>query len=836
MNFLYDRKKTAIVYNDVEFSYFDLIKGAKYYGSLLKIERDDRVVIFTENRPEFIYAFFGIWDREGTSVNLDAGYNAEQLAYVLRDCSPKYIFTSEHNYATAVEGKNLANSDVQILKFEDLLIPEKFIESKDAVIKAPAEDKTTVILYTSGTTGDPKGVMLTFGNLMSNMRGIKEVDIITDEDRILAILPFHHVLPLTTTLLMPLYFGALMVILKEISSEALKSALAKYKITVVIGVPRVWEMFHKGIMSKIKGSKVTKNLFKMCEKINSPALNKVVFKKVQEAFGGNIKILVSGGAKLDGQITKDFTTLGFVMLEGYGLTETSPIISVNRPGGVKAGTVGPAIPDVEVKIGEDGEILARGANVMKGYYNKPEATAEAIDKDGWFHTGDIGYLDGKYLVITGRKKEMIVLSNGKNINPADIETELMKGSDLIKEVAVVEHNKHLMALVFPDFDLAKERGIVNLKEAIKWAIVDKYNITAPKYRKILETKIISQELPKTRLGKLQRFKLGAFLEGNGGADSDEVRKGEIKEKKKSDYIENEEYQQIKTFIQKLHGDVEVTPDSSTEIDIGMDSLDNVELISFIETTFGIKFSEEELGKAKLVREIADLIRAKGGKFKETEEIDWKKIFNEPVDFPLPKHSDFGRIIIQSLLNPFFKLYVKLKKVGTDKIPDTPTIFVGNHQSMMDAFAFAQMLSSKTASKTYALGISEHFDTPIRKWLGEKSNVITIDVNKNIRDTLKIVAKILKAGNNVVIFPEGARTRDGELQEFKKSFAILSKELDIPVTVFGIKGAYELMPVGKSLPSMGEMEIDILGTVDPKDLTVEEIVKESRNMVAEFLEK
>lgn len=834
MNFLYDRKKTAIVYNDVEYSYLDLINGAKYYGSLLKIERDDRVVIFTENRPEFIYAFFGIWDREGISVNLDGGYNAEQVAYVLRDCKPKYIFTSEHNYKTAVEAKELAGADTLIIKFEDILIPKNFVDSS-AVIASPADDKTLVILYTSGTTGNPKGVMLTFGNLMSNMKAIREINIITETDRLLAILPFHHVLPLTVTLLMPLYFGALMVILKELSSDALKTALAKYKITVVIGVPRVWEMFHKGIMSKINGSKVTSTLFKICEKINSPALNKIVFKKVQEAFGGNIKLLASGGAKLDGQITKDFTTLGFLMLEGYGLTETSPIIAFNKPGNVKAGSVGTAIPGVEVKFCEDGELLARGNNIMKGYYNKPEATAEAIDKDGWFHTGDLGYFDGEHIIINGRKKEMIVLSNGKNINPGDIEAELMKGSTLIKEVAVVEHNKHLMALIFPDFDAAKEKGIVNIKEEIKWDIIDKYNITAPKYRKILETKIISHELPKTRLGKLQRFKLGALVEESGIAAGESVKET-VKEVKKSDYIENEEYQKIKEFIKKLHGDVEITPDSSTEIDIGMDSLDNVELVSFIETTFGVKFSEEDLAKAKLVREIADLVRAKGGTYKEAEEIDWKKIFNEPVNYQIPKTDFMGQLVNKFILKPFFCCHVKLKKVGMDKVPKTPTIFVGNHQSMLDAFAFAQLLDRKTAARTYALGISTHFESFWRKWLADRSNIITIDVNKNIRDTLKVVAKILKDGNNVVIFPEGARTRDGELQEFKKSFAILSKELNIPVTVFGIKGAYELMPPGKSLPSKGEMEIDILKTISPENLTIEEIVKESRETVAEFLKK
>lgn len=830
MDFLYNRKKTAIIFNNIEYSYAQFINGAKYYGSLLNIEKDDRVIIFTENRPEFIYAFFAIWDREGIAVNLDAGYTAEQVAYVLKDSCPKYIFTSEANYEIALKAKEISNSCMEIIKFEDQNIPDKFVK-EDSVIKAPEDDKTVVILYTSGTTGDPKGVMLSFENLMSNMRAIKEIGIINEEDRLLAILPYHHVLPLIANLMMPIYFGALVVILKEISSDALKAALAKYKITVVVGVPRVWEMFHKGIMGKINSSKVTATLFKICEKIGNPALNKIIFKKVQEAFGGNIKLLASGGAKLDGQITKDFTTLGFMMVEGYGLTETSPIISFNKPGNVKAGTVGVPIPGVEVKIGEDGEILARGHNIMKGYYNKPEATSEVIDSDGWFHTGDMGYFDGEHLVINGRKKEMIVLSNGKNINPGDIELELLKGSHLIKEVAVVEHNKHLMALIYPDFQMAKERGIVNIRESLKWEIIDKYNITAPKYRKILETKIITEELPKTRLGKLQRFKLSSLIQNEfAQEESGEVEKKPLK---KSDYVENPEYIKIREYLHKLHGDVEINPDSHTEIDIGMDSLDNVELIAFLETTFGIKVSEEELAKAKLVREVADMVRIKGGEFREAD-VDWKKIFEMPIEHNMPKCDCVARLINLLIIKPFFSFYIKLKKTGEEKIPKTPTIFIGNHQSMLDAFAFAQLLDKELAAKTYSIGVSTHFESKLRKWMADRSNIIVIDMNKNIKETLKISAKVLKEGKNLLIFPEGARTRDGELQNFKKSFAILSKELNVPVTLFGIKGAYELMPIGKKFPSKGKMSVEILEVISPEKLSIEEIVEISREKIEKYL--
>lgn len=826
MNFLYNRKKTAIIYNDVEYSYRDVINSSKYYASLINIEKDDRVVIFTENRPEFIYAFFSIWDKEGIAINIDGSYEIEQVAYVLKDSNPKYMFVSEHNYETAVKAKEKEASDVIILKFEDINIVENFVEEESG-IKQPEKDKTIVILYTSGTTGEPKGVMLTFGNIMSNMNAVREIEVVTEKDRILGVLPFHHILPLCTTVLLPIYFGGLLVILKELSSDALRGALNRYKITVVIGVPRIWEMLHKGIMTKINASGIAKKLFQLSEKIGNETISKLIFKKVHEGFGGSIKVFVSGGAKLDGKITSDFKTLGFKMLEGYGLTETSPIISFNRPNDIKAGTVGVVIPGVTVKIAEDGEVLVTGDNIMKGYYGKPEATAAAIDKDGWFHTGDLGFFDGNHLTISGRKKEMIVLSNGKNINPADIEIELQRASKgVIKEVAVIENNNHLMALILPDFDIVKHEGIVNIKEDLKWKIIDGYNASAPNYRKILETKIVSQELPKTKLGKLQRFKLKDFLKES---ETDVVKK------EKSDYIETEEFVILKSYLQKVHPEAEIFADSHLEIDIGMDSLDNVELIAYLEANYGIEISEEDLAKYKLVKELADFIKIQGGEFKESE-IDWKKIFSTPVEQKLPHGIAFATVVNLLVLKPAFNFYAKLKKSGMEKIPNKPVIFAGNHQSMIDAFAFAQLLNHSQAKKTYYLGISEQFREPWKQWVANHSNTIVIDMNKNIKESLKVLAKVLKEGNNVVIFPEGARTRDGELQEFKKSFAILSKELNVPVAVFGIDGAYDIMKPGTSKINKGDLSIEILEVIEPENLSIDEIVIETRQCVKNYLER
>lgn len=832
MRLLYDRNKAAIIYKDREYSYKELLTGIKYYSTLLDIKKDSKVVVYVENRPEIIQSFFSVWEKQGIAIVLDAGYTPEQLLYVFNDAEPEYIYATNKNYKNAVAAKEMYGKDIEIINIDDIVVPKEFRPDNYELNVDNVED-TAVILYTSGTTGNPKGVMLSYKNLLSNVNAIKAINLVDETDRVLAILPYHHVFPLNINLLMTMYFGTLVVILDELSSEALRHALREYKISVIIGVPRVWEMLHKAIMNKINSSWITKKIFKICQSINSKALSRLVFKKVYNELGGSLRVMASGGAKLDPEVSRDYLTLGLPMIEGYGLTETSPIIAFNKPTNVKAGTVGEIIPDVEVKIAEDGEILVKGANVMKGYYNNPTATKEVIDENGFFHTGDLGKFDGDHLVIVGRKKEMIVLSNGKNINPADIENEIMKGTDLIKEIAVMEYNNHLMAVVYPDFDLIKHRNITNIKESLKWEIIDKYNVTAPKYRKILEVKIVKNELPKTKLGKVRRFMLNDFLKGEvveEGAEGTVVNQQSKKEIEVPEELK-EIYTTLKENIERNY-DAQVTPDAHLELDLGLDSLDIVEILSFVESSYGVKIKEEEFTNIKNVLTLAEFIKNHGGTFSSVE-IDWKSILNERIDIELPKSAWIGKLI-RIITMPIFSLYFSLKKESQEKISNEPAIYVGNHQSFLDALMFNQAIPMKMMADTYYIATVVHFDTPLRRYLADRGNVLIVDINKNLKETLQVSAEVLREGKNLVIFPEGARTRDGELQEFKKTFAILSKELNVPVVPFGIKGAYKAMPYGSKFPSMYPIKIKFFDKICPENLTIEEIVEKSKEEIESWL--
>ena len=820
IKFVTDFNKEAVFYKNKEYTYKDLIREAKYISKVLGIEKGEKVVNFMENRPEFICSFFGIWNSKGVPINIDAGYTAEELEYILTDADPKVIMTSNKNLKVAEEAIKLSGKNIRIINCDEIKSPEDF-EVDEYVIYSPEPEDIGVLLYTSGTTGKPKGVVLTFDNLMSNVDAIIEIKMATPKDRLLALLPYHHVLPLSINLLMAIHIGTLVVLIDELSASAILGALQKYKITIVVGVPRLWEMIHKGLMEKIKSSKIANLLFELCKKVKSVTLSKIVFKKVHQALGGNIRYLVSGGAKLDPNIMDDFKVLGIKVLEGYGLTETSPIIAFTRPDDVCIGTVGKTIPGVEVKIADDGELLVKGRNVLKEYYNKPEATKEAKDENGWFHTGDLGKIENGYITIIGRKKEMIVLSNGKNINPIDIENEIAKGSDLIKEIAVMEHNNHLLALVYPDFKLIKERSIINITETLKWDIIDSYNINAPAYRKILEIKIVKDEFPKTKLGKLRRFMLKDILKNleDGGENAHKERPEDPESKTR-------EFQTLAQYIKEEKGE-NIYPDSHIEIDLGLDSLDIIQLNSFIEKTFGFKIKEEETVDLKVIKDICEYIR-KNSKEYHLEKINWLEILKESIDYPLPSSNMIW--LTKIFFAPILKFYLGLKIKGVEKLSKEPRIIICNHESFIDAFAVQRLFKGDMLKNTYYFAIKKHFDKVGLRFMANHGNIILMDINENLKESLQISAEVLKEGKNLVIFPEGARTRDGKLQDFKKFFGILSKELNIPVTVLGIDGAYESMPFGSIFPRPAKIKLEVLGEVNPSGLSVEEIVNNSKEII------
>lgn len=818
MKFVKDYNKTAIIYDGKEISYKEAIVKSKIFSQEFPIENEDKVIIFMENRPELLYSFLGTWDKSGTCVCLDASLSGEELVYYINDSDSKYIYTSKGNLPKVQKALEISRKTLGIAVVDE--IEDKEFDG-ELVINAPAPENVALMLYTSGTTGNPKGVMLKFDNILINVEGLDKYNMFVQEDIVLALLPMHHIFPLLGSGVIPLAKGATIVFLKEMSSQAMVDAFQKYKVTMMIGVPRLWEMLHQKIMEKINASKVTKGIFKLAEKIDNISFSKKIFKKVHDNFGGNLRFFVSGGSKLDPKIARDFLTLGIKICEGYGMTETAPMISFTPLNEIMPGSAGKILPGIEVKIADDGEIIARGRNVMKGYYKRPEATAETIDKDGWIHTGDLGEIKNNYLYVTGRKKEMIVLSNGKNINPIEIEQWIMGKTNLIQEIVVAEIDSVLTAVIYPNFQKISEEKVTNIKETLKWGVIDSYNGKAPNYKKILDIRIVQEEMPKTKIGKIRRFMIPEMLKGK---DNENIV---IEEPK------FEEYTMLKDYLVKVKKKP-VTPFAHIELDLGMDSLDMVELLTYLESTFGIKASEELIIENSTVEKLAVYIKENRGENK-VEEVNWNEYLNKDIDVELPK-SNIVTKIGKAILWIVFKLYIRVKKEGTENITTDPVIYAGNHQSFLDAFLFNHVVPTNVLNNVYYLAKVKHFSKGYMKTLGENSNVILVDINKNLGEVLQTLAMVLRSGKSVAIFPEGARTRDGKMLEFKKAFAILAKELNIPIVPFGIKGAFEAFPSNSKFPKSSNVEIRFFERIKPKDMSYEEIVEKTRDCISNWVER
>ncbi|MBK3332412.1 AMP-binding protein [Persephonella atlantica] len=803
-------KAQLILDNRVD--YREIKENIEIFSSHIDISLDDRVCIYAYNSPHWIYSFFGIWERGGIPVPVDFMSTPEELSFIIDDSTPSFIITSEEKLDNVKASVELSKHKPKILTFEDINRKKISYQKPDRNL-----DNTAVILYTSGTTGKPKGVMLSYKNLLSNIEGLEATEIASYKDSTVAILPFHHSYPLMVSMLYPLYIGAKISFINTISAEEILKNLQRNRITVLIGVPRLYELFHRKIIQEINKNPVAKAIFSISKKINNQKISRLLFKKVHSIFGGNIRYFVSGGAKLDIEVAKDLWALGFTVIEGYGLTETSPIVSFNPPEKIKLGSVGKPIKGVQIKL-EDGEILVKGNNVMKGYWKRPEETKKVI-KNGWLYTGDLGYVDNDgYLYITGRKKEIIVLPSGKNINPEEIENLIKKASDLIKEAAVIYKDGRLTAIIHPDFKTVSERGIVNLHEMIKWDVIDKVNQRLPDYKRISDFFITKEELPKTRLGKVRRFMLDQFIE-------------KIPQKKEVKEPSYEEYRILKEYLHSI-SKRKVYPDSHIEIDLGLDSLDKVELLSFIESTFGVSLSEKQLSQHQTVEQLSELIKKLKTKTQPAQ-TDWSKILMEnlPVDI---SESSLPLIVLKKITKPVFKLYFRLEISGTENIPeDTNFILAPNHQSFLDGFLIISALPEKILKNTYFLAEEIYFPEGIRKKTGKIFHVLTVNINKDLKGSLQKTAMLLKKGKNVVIFPEGARTRDGKLLLFKKSFAILSKTVKVPVVPVVISGAFQSLPIGKKFPRPHKIKVKFLKPVYPT-LSVEEIVKETQQRIEKEL--
>lgn len=805
--------QTAVAFKDREYSYQDLHDEIGRFVQLLGADAGDRVAIFAENRPEWVFALYAAWHLGASVVPIDMMSSAEELAYILDDCQPPVVFCTEQTRETLDQALGRSTHASRVISFESA---EETPPATAFCFQEPEMDALAVTIYTSGTTGDPKGVMLTFSNLESNRRYLERVGIyLALETRVIAILPFHHAFPLQGCLVIPLSTGGMMAIVDQLSAEAIVSTLKRQRITMIIGVPRLYTLLHDGVMKKIRASAIARLLFWISSKVNRLGFSRLVFGSVQRGFGGHIRFFISGGARLDPEINQHFRWLGFETLEGYGLTETSPMTTYNPPGQVKVGSVGVTIDDVSVRIVDD-EVLISGPNVMRGYYNKPKATAEAI-RGGWFYSGDLGHLDEDgYLYITGRKKELIILDNGKNVSPEEIESRIMAAYPLIKDIGVYQDGDRLAAIIVPCLETAQKEQVVNLEETIRYAVIDAYNRQAATYKRITELTLVREDLPRTRLGKLRRFALPELA-------TDERETAPMLADP-----EGEEFALIKRYLEDAKG-LPVHGDQHLELELGLDSLDKIELLVFLDRSFGVKVEEELLASHATPRGLAELMSERKTRISE-ETLDWKDILSEDLPVSLPKRV-FLLTIFKWIFRPLSRLYFRLEVSGLENLPaEGGFLITPNHQSHLDALIVAAFLRTKTLKNTYFFAKEKHFHSWWRRVFASNSNIILMNLNRELKLSVQKIAAVLRRGKNMVIFPEGTRSEDGTLSEFKKTFAILSKELDVPVIPVAISGAFRSMSTGTLIPRPVKIRLEFLAPILPEGHNYQSLTMATRETI------
>ncbi len=480
-----------VSYRDFREQYLNFMHGLVQLG----IKQGDRIAILSENRPEWAVTDVAVQSIGAVDVPMYTTLTSKQIGFIVKNSGSVAIVVSNKFQLTKVlkvrdELKDLkhiivmnqldesAASDVyQFSEIERRGTEHRSLNPGyyEASLRGIKPEDLCTLIYTSGTTGEPKGVMLTHNNFVSNITDSTKVIPIDENDTMLSYLPLSHVFERMAGYYTALACGATMAFAESI--DKLASNMLEVKPTIITTVPRLFERIYNRLARKIEQDPPSKKKifywaidvgrkYAAAHKRGSIGMGlavkhklaeKLVFSKIKERTGGRIRYFVSGGAPLPREMGEFFEAIGIVILEGYGLTESSPVITCNRLDDYKFGTVGKPLPGVEVKIAEDGEILARGPNIMMGYYNNPKATEEALDKDGWLHTGDIGTFDGAgFLVITDRKKHLFVSSGGKNIAPQMIENLFSKSQYIDQFVLFGDRREFLSALIVPDFDAVRE--------------------------------------------------------------------------------------------------------------------------------------------------------------------------------------------------------------------------------------------------------------------------------------------------------------------------------------------------------------------------------------------
>ena len=781
-----------------------LAAGAAAFLTRAGVVAGDRCAILAENSARWCAAYLGILRLGAIAVPFDTSYKPAQVATLLADAGAKILFTSPRY---EVVGREAATPDVPVVLL-DAFGPR----IHDPGLRIPAcpaaSSDPAVILYTSGTTADPKGVVLTHANLLAEKDGAFATVAVDERDAVLGVLPLFHALAQMANLLLPFSVGAHVVFLDTLNTRELLRALDEEGVTIFVCVPQFFYLIHQRVMSEVRArGGAARTLFRMLLRVNralrSAGMNAGhwLFARVHRTLGRRMRLLITGGSKFDEAIGSDLYDLGLTILQAYGLTETSGAATITRPG-EPIHTVGAPFPDVHIRTlpandDLDGEILIRGPIVMQGYWNRPEATA-AVLRDGWLHTGDLGRLDAKgRLTITGRSKEIIVLSSGKNIYPEEIEAHYRQ-SPFIKEMCVIgaaslgePSAERLHAIVVPDVDVLREKKIVNTSELIRFEL-EGLSVSLPAHKRVLGFDVSMEPLARTTTGKLKRHEVLKRWRGRAGRDA---AAGDSVRDRNDEAIEPHVARVIEMVRRVVRPGVAVRADSNLELDLGLDSMERVELLALLEQRFAMRAPEEVMQSAFLVRDLAEAFRHAADQG-DRSELAWATLLEsvEPGSElrPLTQRRSVAAALLFAATRVLVRLLMRPRATGLEHLPRSgPYIISPNHQSYLDPFALVGVLPFHVFRDLFFVGAAEYFETPLTAWLARQVNIVPVDPDANLVPAMQAGAFGLRQGKVLVLFPEGERSIDGSVKKFKKGAAILSQHLGVPIVPVAIDGVFAI---------------------------------------------
>ena len=811
-----DKHSDKILF-DNKITYGEAMNLAEQRAAFLQSEgykKGDVIAMLAVSNAEWIITYMAINCMGGIVLPLDVNLPKETFPEMHKRLKAKAIFISDE-YKGIITG--IKNYPVSLSKSLE--------KKKKLKIPKNSENDTSTYIYTSGTTGTPKIVALTHKNIYSTAENVAERSHMTTSDVFLCLLPLYHVYALLACFAGPFSHGAAFVYLTSLKGPDIMKALAENPITVFPAAPLLWEMFMDGILNKVKNESNFKyrlfifflNYGVVMRKIGLSFLPDKIFDPIHAVFGRKIRFFVSGGAPLKDKYRKYYKSMGFNVLEGYGLTETTGPINLPDPDNNFIGSVGPTIPFNESKIKNIndegiGEVWLKGDSIMSGYFGNDAANREVFDAEGFFNTGDLGKKDKHgNIFLTGRVKNVIVLSSGKNVYPEELES-YYKQSDAIEEIAVfarkVDGSERVYAVIVPYNKTEKSYSIVK-NELLR------LNKGLPSYKTVNNFAISFDKLPVNSARKIvyrDIIKLldnGIFMEH----DDDNAVLQVVLDGQSPAEVETISILKKKLKTNKIYA-------RQSLADYGIDSLGLVDLIVHLEENLHITIDSDKIKKIQTMDEmltyITSLEKSSGGNIAErlfkSEITERKLLFFNPI---LYFWIGFIKLV--------FKYVWRVKIINPEKLDIKNNIILANHTSYFDIPMLVSAFSVKNIKNTYAIGKEEVSNV---KYVFPGMPVIWADYEKNTNEVFKKSSDLLRQDKSILIFPEGSRTSDGVMHEFKLGAAYLAKNTNREIIPVTINGAYDIWPSSKTFPGFyrkGRAEIVFHDKINPADYkTVESL--------------